>query len=137
MRSPNGRRPAVSDTPRTDKEATFRPDEDGFTDFVTAEFARNLERELAALQADVAKCHEVIGEDVGSDTSELWGYFETHKQIIARLQESESQLESFADVLMAYREALYDGPENCPSTVSDLLEEKADKVLAKWKEANK
>jgi hypothetical protein len=36
----------TTETPRTDEAATFRPNDDGMTDFVPAEFARSLEREL-------------------------------------------------------------------------------------------
>ena len=35
-----------TNTPRTDEVATFRPDDDGMTDFVPADFARKLEREI-------------------------------------------------------------------------------------------
>jgi len=36
----------MSDTPETDERATFRPNDDGMTDWVMAEFARELERVL-------------------------------------------------------------------------------------------
>jgi len=60
---------------------------------------RVLRRELAALRADVAKCHEVLGEDAGSDTSELWKFFQGHKELIARLEKAEAQRDRLAEAL--------------------------------------
>jgi hypothetical protein len=37
-----------TNTPKTDEAATFRPNDDGMTDFVPADFARKLEREINA-----------------------------------------------------------------------------------------
>jgi hypothetical protein len=81
-------------TPRTDEEAVYLLDHTmNEVAAVPADFARQLERELASLTEDIGKCHDAIGEDRASDTSELWKFFETHKQVIHRLQQREDELE--------------------------------------------
>lgn len=53
-------------TPLTDSNATFRPNDDGMTDFVPAQFAREMERELveARMSADTLRRHHANAEQV-------------------------------------------------------------------------
>ena len=83
-----------TDTPRTDDEwdtLIVSSPWDAAAEHM-AQHARQLERELADLTEDVGKCHDALGEDRASDTSELWKFFETHKQLIHRLRCREDEL---------------------------------------------
>jgi len=87
-------------TPRTDyAEIPASGDQLNCLTVVRSNLARQLERELAALRADVAKCHEAIGEDPGSDTSELWKFFQGHNELLARLEKAEAQRDRLAGAL--------------------------------------
>ena len=97
--------------------------------------AERIGRELAALTEDVGRCHDIIGEDRASDTSELWKLFETHKQISHRLRCREEELaaerelaDRLAGVLLSYHHDLLAGED------MQWLPEH-DESLAVWKEA--
>jgi len=88
-----------------------------------------LKADLAALTEDVGKCHDVLGEDRASDTSELWKFFETHKQLIARLRAREDDLEK--------ERALADRLAGAIKQVASEFGREGDlhKALAAWKGA--
>ena len=107
------------------------------------EYAERMERELAALTEDVGKCHDVLGEDRASDTSELWKFFETHKQLIHRLRCREEDLAAerdLADRLAALLQQDRDGyggqkvDDDCDCCDCEYLRP-IDEALAVWKEA--
>ena len=55
----------MTETPKIDERATFRPNDDGMTDWVMAAFARELERENARLRELVKRACKII--DVPED----------------------------------------------------------------------
>jgi hypothetical protein len=116
---------AHTPTPRTDAEKRWAMDVNGSNEVVCADFARQLERELAeaqdqiddltaagihscgnnckrpncVLRRELAElslhvnlCHDALGECRGSDTSELWRFFESAKQRDERLRVAEREL---------------------------------------------
>jgi len=94
--------------------------------------ANRLDRELAELTEDVGKCHDAIGEDRASDTSELWKFFETHKQIIYRLREREDEIAAE----MALADRLGKSLERHEKD-SGWLSPAQRQALAAWKEARR
>lgn len=54
-------------------------------------YIEDLERQLAELTEHVGLCHDAVGERRGSDTSELWKFFEDHAVLIKRLHAAEDQ----------------------------------------------
>lgn len=93
----------MSTTPATDKEATFRPNDDGMTDFVTADFARRIELALIEkqIEADTMRKHHANAE-----------------VIISRLQGAiKKAVERFEKIRWGY-----DGPCGANAIIDELEE---------------
>ena len=103
---------AVSDTPRTDAEQEI---DNGDTKPLF-EFCRQLERELAAVTAE----RDVLRGDLCTFAVDM------EKQLSASQQEAQRLREA----LEKYRDALSDGPENCPFSKYEQVDEIARESLA-------
>jgi len=94
-----------------------------------------LRREIAKLTEDVGKCHDIIGEDRASDTSELWKFFETQKQIIYRLRCREDEIA--AERALADRLALIMEDIRHFYGIAECAKQPVTEALAAWKEARR
>ena len=122
----------MTDTPRTDARACKWTDLSG--EWVDANVAQELERELGELTEHVGRCHDALGEDRASDTSELWKFFETHKRVIARLRIGEDDLAAERALADRLAETMGQIADGCGDAWSA---DDAKVALAAWKEARR
>lgn len=87
-------------TPETD--AALR---DGMNAAQTWQMLQRLERERDEYKDSLDKCHDVLGESRDSDHTEIWKFFETHKQIIGRLSVLERECNRLCKRLSAIQSA--------------------------------
>ena len=102
---------SVSDTPRTDAMDSLRYRSDALF-----ELSRQLERELAAVTAERDRLRDTKWEGITKLESDL----AASQQEARRLREA----------LEKYRDALSDGPENCPFSKYEQVDEIARESLA-------
>ena len=68
----NTQQPTETPTPRTDEESGDACEMSGYAQVVSSDFARQLERELTAAQAEIARLKEA-GEKMKSAIKAKWG----------------------------------------------------------------
>jgi hypothetical protein len=112
-----------SDTPRTDA-IVFPPVDDSSAQIpnwhriVSYEHAKELERELTAARAEIARWN-----------SSFDGHVYVKNEEYAELCENKRQRDRLAEALKEYREALSDGPENCSYKMYEAVDEFAEQAL--------
>lgn len=95
-----------SSTPITDAHMKTLPFTWDYFDYQTEELLRKMETEIRTLREDIGKCHDVLGECRWSDTSELWKFFETHKQRDEAYGKLKDDYSNILDEFRKYKEAM-------------------------------